>query len=82
MRNIKNQCVDLFSSLIEIFGDHAVQTILIVINNLLGLPCPTSDLKNESEDLSEQLYHSKNKLHEFKTRDVALILLGLFNEDI
>ena len=28
MRNIKNQCVDLFSSLIEIFGDHAVTQIV------------------------------------------------------
>ena len=28
LRNIKNQCVDLFSSLIESFGDLAVQSIL------------------------------------------------------
>jgi hypothetical protein len=30
-RNIKNQCVDLFSSLIEIFGDQAISSILMVI---------------------------------------------------
>jgi hypothetical protein len=35
-RNIKNQCVDLFSSLIEIFGDVAVKAVLAVIQNLLG----------------------------------------------
>ena len=37
MRNIKNQCVDLFSSLIEIFGDHAVTQILVIIEDLLGI---------------------------------------------
>ena len=31
LRNIKNQCVDLFSSLIECFGDLAVQSILQII---------------------------------------------------
>ena len=35
LRNIKNQCVDLFSSLIECFGDLAVQSILQIIQNLL-----------------------------------------------
>ena len=30
-RNIRNQCVDLFSSLIETFGDEAVSHILRVI---------------------------------------------------
>ena len=36
LRNIKNQCVDLFSSLIECFGDLAVQSILQIIHSLLG----------------------------------------------
>ena len=36
MRNIKNQCVELFSSLIEVFGDQAVRSTLMVIINLLG----------------------------------------------
>ena len=36
LRNIKNQCVDLFSSLIECFGDLAVQSILQIIRSLLG----------------------------------------------
>jgi hypothetical protein len=34
-RSIKNQCVDLFSSLIEIFGDHAITAILGIIEGLL-----------------------------------------------
>ena len=37
MRNIKNQCVDLFSSLIEVFGDLAVNSTLLVIENLLSI---------------------------------------------
>lgn len=36
LRTIKNQCVDLFSSLIECFGDLAVQSILQIIQNLIG----------------------------------------------
>lgn len=36
MRNIKNQCVELFSSLIEIFGDDAVTCILRCIYELNG----------------------------------------------
>jgi len=34
-RCIKNQCVDLFSSLIEIFGDHAITAILNIIRELI-----------------------------------------------
>jgi len=37
-RNIKNQCVELFSSLIEIFGDQAISSILMIIENLLKEP--------------------------------------------
>ena len=44
-RNIKNQCVDLFSSLIEIFGDQAISSILLVIDNLL---------KEKVEEIEEQ----------------------------
>lgn len=33
--NIKNQCLDFFSSVIEIFGDDAIENMLIVIQNLL-----------------------------------------------
>lgn len=38
VRRIKNQCVDLFSSLIEIFGDQAISSILLVVEYLLNPP--------------------------------------------
>ena len=34
MRSIRNCCLDLVSSLIEVFGDLAVESILFVIENL------------------------------------------------
>ena len=33
-RSIRNSCLDLVSSLIEVFGDLAVESILFVIENL------------------------------------------------
>lgn len=33
-RSIRNSCTDLLSSLIEVFGDLAVQSMLFVIENL------------------------------------------------
>ena len=33
-RSIRNSCLDLISSLIEVFGDDAVQSILFVIETL------------------------------------------------
>jgi hypothetical protein len=38
VRNIMNQCVDLFSSLIEIFGDQAIRAILDIVGNLMEIP--------------------------------------------
>ncbi len=35
VRSIRNCCLDLVSSLIEVFGDLAVESILYVIENLL-----------------------------------------------
>jgi hypothetical protein len=49
MRNIKNQCVDLFSSLIEIFGDLAISSILMVITNLLDMKEPYIEETKEEE---------------------------------
>jgi hypothetical protein len=34
-RSIRNSCLDLVSSLIEVFGDLAVESILFIIENLL-----------------------------------------------
>ena len=33
-RSVRNSCLDLISSLIEVFGDLAVESILYVIDNL------------------------------------------------
>jgi hypothetical protein len=33
-RSLRNQCLDLISSLVEVFGDLAVESILYVIDNL------------------------------------------------
>ena len=37
LRTIRNQCVDLFSSLIECFGDETTSSILKIIQNLLEI---------------------------------------------
>lgn len=107
MRNIKNQCVELFSSLIEIFGDQAIRSTLLVISYLLEIndkfesqlsesssveESKSSEgiLENETaistnkdqQDLKEFTYYSNHKLHMWKRKDVAMILLGLFIEDV
>jgi hypothetical protein len=33
-RTIRNSCLDLISSLIEVFGDEAVQSILFIVESL------------------------------------------------
>ena len=85
LRNIRNQCVDLFSSLIEIFGDLAIGSILKITKDMLGGVEDDSD--DDQEDLLgqqqvEQVYVSQNPNHAWKRQDVAMILLGLFIEDI
>ena len=54
IRTIKNQCVDLFSSMIEIFGDQAIQAIMLVIKNLLG---------QETPEMKEYSYESQHQNH-------------------
>jgi hypothetical protein len=34
-RAIRNSCLDLISSLIEVFGDQAVESILLIVESLL-----------------------------------------------
>lgn len=75
VRNIKNQCVDLFSSLIEIFGDEAVINILKVVEALI--------LDQEITNITgEKVYISENKNDKSKRIEVGMLLLGLFVEDI
>lgn len=75
MRNIKNQCVDLFSSLIEIFGDDAIANILKVIETLLTN-------QKQMDDIGVDIYMSTNQNHKYKRIDAGMLLLGLFVEDI
>jgi len=78
-RNIKNQCMDLFSSLIEVFGDEAVMHIVRIIKDLVSNRQKPEETK---EGTLEAGYFSKNEQHPFKRMDVGLLLLGLFIEDI
>lgn len=78
MRNSKNQCVELFSSLIEVFGDDAVTQILRVIKVQLGLEKEQEEAKDGSQ---EPVSVSTNERHVYKRMDVGMILLGLFVED-
>lgn len=45
VQSIRNQCLTLISSLIEVFGDTAVQAILLVIHNMM-LPGASDDKEN------------------------------------
>lgn len=76
-RTIKNQCVDLFSSLIEIFGDQAITAILQCVQKLLGINEETKE-----DEVSEEVYSSTNANNVWKRQDVGMQLLGLFIEDI
>mmetsp|Transcript_3243 Transcript_3243/g.3195 ORF Transcript_3243/g.3195 Transcript_3243/m.3195 type:complete len:168 (-) Transcript_3243:131-634(-) len=97
LRSIRNCCLDLISSLIEVFGDLAVESILYVIDNHFffdgsnpgsqanaGNPKSTSLLAKSVEEINiyEFVYNSKNKLHYWKKSEVALYLVGNFAEDI
>ena len=76
----------MFSSLIEIFGDHAITSILKIVTKLLeDQPFEEEDQNEEEESeytLKEYAYMSSNAQHPWKRKDVSMILLGLFIEDI
>ena len=92
-RSIRNSCLDLISSLIEVFGDDAVQTVLLIIESLLATPSQESDNQStksgssgkssmDEVNIFDQAYMSANKKHEWKRKEVAIFLLGSFAEDI
>lgn len=95
-RSIRNSCLDLISSLIEVFGDLAVESILFVIENLfLSTSAENSSPSkmrpsqgpNQAQSIEEIniydfTYSSLNKKHFWKKREVALFLVGNFAEDI
>jgi hypothetical protein len=88
--------LDLIFSLIEVFGDLAVESLLFVIENLFlttsaEYSSPTkfninsiSNLAQSVEEINiyEFSYSSTNKKHFWKKREVALFLVGNFAEDI
>jgi len=94
-RTIRNSCLDLISSLIEVFGDIAVSSILFVVENMFltssresssptKVPTAESNAVESIEEVNiyEYTYSSKNKMHYWKKREVALFLIGNFGEDI
>jgi hypothetical protein len=54
-RSTRNQCLDLISSLIEVYGDLAVESILTVVESLLSKPQSpqVSDEASTSTKLSQ-----------------------------
>ena len=88
--------MDLIFSLIEVFGDLAVESLLFVIDNLFltttaGYVSPTKSNANNNSNIAQSVeeiniyeftYSSTNKKHFWKKREVALFLVGNFAEDI
>ena len=94
-RSIRNSCLDLISSLIEVFGDLAVESILFVIENLFLTTSAESSsptkIKSQGANQAQSIeeiniydftYSSSNKKHFWKKREVCLFLVGNFAEDI
>ena len=95
-RSIRNSCSDLISSLIEVFGDLAVQSILFVVENLFlttsaEFSSPSKRGSTEQNNVAQSIdeiniyeytYSSSNRKHFWKKREVALFLVGNFAEDI
>jgi hypothetical protein len=91
-RSIRNSCLDLVSSLIEVFGDLAVESILFVVENLFlttsaSQSSPTKIKGNQVQSVEEvniydYTYSSTHPKHFWKKREVALFLIGSFAEDI
>lgn len=81
----------MLSALIDNFEDQAVQSLLFVVENLLLAPQkeqmnekPEEESKTDFETVNvmEYSYDSKNPKHKWKKREVGLLVMGLFAEDI
>lgn len=96
MRNIRNSCLDLMSKLIEDFQDDAIGALIFVIQNLLltqsKKQSSPSKIKVQGENSKQNMmqeisvyefsFASKNPNHFWKKREVALVVLGQYAEDI
>lgn len=85
--------MDLISSLIEVFGDLAVESVLFVVENLFlttsAAQSSPSKMKSnvqaqtvEEINIYDYTYSSSHRKHFWKKREVALFLVGIFAEDI
>lgn len=88
--SIRKSCQDLLSSLVDVFGDLAVQSVLFVVENLFLTASSeqASPTKVRSAQTVEEIniydysYSSASRRHKWKKREVALFLIGSFAEDI
>eukprot|EP00347_Sterkiella_histriomuscorum_P024270 403331713 len=92
-RTIRNSCLDLISSLIDVFGDLAVESILFVVENLFlttsaSQSSPTKIKSSvqaqsvEEVNIYDYTYSSSHRKHTWKKREVALFLIGRFADSI
>ena len=123
VESIRNQCLQLLSGLIEVFGDAAVQAILLVVQNIFAT-CKsdssqqTQSSQRQSEDagkdqeeekkqvfeddgdiepeqlqrmreaeefkalLEELIYISTHPKNVWKRREVAILMISAFVEDV
>lgn len=82
------------SSLIEVFGDIAVESVLVVAENMIftnadgtspskvTVTSATNVQSVEEVNIYEYTYTSTNKKHVEKKKEVALFLIGNFAEDV
>ena len=88
--SVRKSCRDLLSSLIEVFGDLAVQSVLFVVENLFltasseqASPAKVRIAQTVEEiNIYDYSFSSGDKKHAWKKREVALFLIGSFAEDI
>jgi hypothetical protein len=101
IQSIRNKCLQLISSLIEVFNDEALEAILLFVQNICittdspsdqnqnrptAFSVETSDAEREAQEfqsmLQELAYTSKHPKHPQKRREVGMLLLGQFSDDI
>lgn len=103
---IRSQCLVMISSLIEVFGDDAINALLLVLQRMFA-----ADLINKEEEikvkelveenksegsdqeeekeakefkelLEELAYVSNHPKDQWKRREIAIVISGVFMEDI
>lgn len=95
--SIRNKCLQLISSLIEAFNEDAIEALLLFVQNICinVQPKPVEAEKSKVEEeeeggenqdfqkmLQELVYVSQHKKHQAKRREVGMLLIGQFADDI